>query len=131
MYTQTLVETIKSELAGCLQYWHLPASAPIELLTTSENATFIARDPHTDRKLIIRVHRPDYHGQREIESELAWIEDLRASGAVNTPSPVETGAGSPVISIRVAEQDLFVVGFDHVQGREPDVGQSLPDWFAK
>jgi Ser/Thr protein kinase RdoA (MazF antagonist) len=131
MYTDTLVNTLRLELGQCLEYWQMPADAHIDLLTTSENATFISRDRHTDRKIIIRVHRPDYHVREEIESELAWINDLRASGRIHTPSPLETQNGSPVISLNAEGRDFFAVGFEHVKGAEPDVGQSLPHWFEK
>ncbi|WP_417534873.1 phosphotransferase enzyme family protein [Marinobacterium stanieri] len=131
MYTDTLVNTLKVELGQCLNYWRMPTDARVDLLTTSENATFISHDCHTDRKIIIRVHRPDYHEQQEIESELAWISDLRTSGQIETPAPIETTHGSPVVSIKADGREFFVVGFEHVSGAEPDVGQSLPSWFEK
>lgn len=131
MYTDTLVNNLKAELGQCLEYWRMPADARVDLLTTSENATFISHDCHTDRKIIIRVHRPDYHEQQEIESELAWISDIRASGRIDTPAPIKTTNGSPVLSINADGRDFLVVGFEHVAGAEPDVGQSLPSWFEK
>ena len=131
MYTDTLVNNLRTELGQCLEYWNMPEDAQVDLLTTSENATFISHDCHTDRKIIIRVHRPDYHDQREIESELAWISDIRASGRINTPSPLQTTCGGPVVSVKADGRDFFAVGFEHVSGAEPDVGDSLPDWFEK
>lgn len=131
MYTDTMVNTLKTQLEQCLEYWQMPGSAQVELLTTSENATFMCHDRDTDRKIIIRVHRPDYHGQHEIESELEWISDLRATGWIDTPSPIKTTSGSTVLSINAGGRDFFVVGFEHVTGSEPDVGQSLPSWFEK
>ena len=61
MYTDTLTNQIKIELARCLEKWGLSKQAQVSLLTLSENATFIAEESATGRKIIIRVHRPDYH----------------------------------------------------------------------
>jgi len=131
MYTQTLVDNLKTGICQSLDYWQMPANTRIELLTTSENATFVSHDPLTDHKRIIRVHRPDYHDRQEIESELAWIHDLRASGCVNTPSPITTVTGSPVIKMAIDGRDFHAVAFEHVSGSEPGVGEALPDWFEK
>ncbi|WP_417285513.1 phosphotransferase enzyme family protein, partial [Cobetia marina] len=103
----------------------------ISLLTMSENATFLAEDDEAGRRIIIRVHRPDYHCREEIESELAWIDDLRTTARINTPAPVMTTTGSPVLSISAGGQSLYVVAFEHVVGSEPDIGDDLPQWFER
>jgi len=131
MYTDTLVSDLGRALKSRLGHWQMPADARIELLTTSENATFVSQDREGEREIIIRVHRPDYHQRREIESELAWIEELRASGSIHTPAPLQTGDGSPVVSLSAGGREFFAVGFEKIQGREPDVGQDLPHWFEQ
>ena len=129
MYTDTLTNQIKIELARCLEKWGLSKQAQVSLLTLSENATFIAEESATGRKIIIRVHRPDYHCREEIESELAWIRAIRVTTEVNTPAPLPTKTGSPVLSISVGELTLLVVAFEHAAGAEPDIGDGLPEWF--
>lgn len=131
MYTETLINQIKIELAHCLEKWSLSAQARVSLLTMSENATFLAEDDATARKIIIRVHRPDYHCREEIESELAWIRDIRATTEVDTPAPLPTTTGSPVLSIIAGGLTLQVVAFEHAAGAEPDIGDSLPEWFER
>lgn len=131
MYTDTLVSNLGRELERSLPYWQMPPDARVDLLTTSENATFVSRDRRGEREIIIRVHRPDYHQRTEIESELAWIHELRASGAINTPAPLNTRDGGPVVSLNAGGREFYAVGFERITGSEPDVGQDLPRWFEK
>jgi Ser/Thr protein kinase RdoA (MazF antagonist) len=131
MYSESLVNSLKAGLQHSLDHWRMPRESDIELLTTSENATFLTKDTRTDRKLVLRVHRPAYHRKQEIESELAWIHALRDSGDVRTPAPVTTREGKHVHSIHSGGREFFVVGFEHVEGHEPEIGQRLPDWFEK
>lgn len=131
MYTDSLVSSLRTALEQSLDHWQVPPGSPVDLLTTSENATFVARDPRSGREIILRVHRPDYHVREEIESELAWIRELRASGQVDTPAPLDSLEGSPVVSLAAAGREFFAVGFERVGGCEPDVGEDLPHWFER
>ena len=88
MYNAQLVETLRQGAIGLLDEWGLNPQTKIELLTISENATFRAEEPDTGRQIVLRVHRPGYHTQQEIESELAWIIALRREGIVETPEPL-------------------------------------------
>ncbi len=56
----------------------------VHLLNVSENATYLVRDPD-EGPSILRVHRLGYHSAAEIESELAWMDALRAEAGVRTP----------------------------------------------
>lgn len=131
MYTETLINQTRHELVACLTTWRMPETSRISLLTMSENLTFLAEDAEAGRRIIIRVHRPDYHCKEEIESELAWIDDLRTTAHVNTPAPVMTTTGSPVLTISADGQSLHVVAFEHAAGREPDIDEGLPQWFER
>gem|GEM_PF-91448 len=131
MYTETLINQTRHELVTCLEKWHMSETSRISLLTMSENATFLAEDDEAGHRIIIRVHRPDYHCREEIESELAWIDDLRTTARINTPAPVMTTTGCPVLSISAGGQSLYVVAFEHVVGSEPDIGDDLPQWFER
>ena len=66
MYDDQLIETLRQGVIGLLDEWGLDPQTNVELLTISENATFRAEEPHTGRQIVLRVHRPGYHTQREI-----------------------------------------------------------------
>ena len=56
----------------------------VRLLNVSENATYLVQDPD-EGPSVLRVHRLGYHTAAEIESELAWMDALRAEAGVRTP----------------------------------------------
>ncbi|KEA64178.1 Aminoglycoside phosphotransferase [Marinobacterium lacunae] len=130
LYTESLVETIRQQLQERLACWSLPEGSQVELLTVSENITYRAVSPGGEPLLVLRLHRPDYHTRAEIESELCWIEGLRASQAVHTPAVVPGESGT-LLEIAVQGQPFWVVAFEYAPGQEPDVGESLPGWFEK
>ena len=111
-----LEEAVRHALAA----WSLGRSADIALLSVSENATFLLSDYENDRRLVLRVHRPGYHSEAEIRSELAWIVALRADGGVVAPAPLAGADGAPVQWLRVDEHGaLAAVAFEYVAGVEP------------
>ncbi|SEM25823.1 Ser/Thr protein kinase RdoA involved in Cpx stress response, MazF antagonist [Xaviernesmea oryzae] len=109
--------------------WGLSHEADLRLLTISENATFLFDDRSQARKLIVRVHRPDYHTQDEILSELAWIDALRRDGVVETPKPVAAADGSLLQSFSDGMSQRYAVAFDHMSGREPDAEADRAAWY--
>ncbi|MCR8546350.1 phosphotransferase [Salipiger sp. P9] len=129
LYDEGFVERLRRGAEGLSAEWDLGPEARIRLLTLSENATFIAEDPARDTPLILRVHRPDYHSKAEIESELAWINALRDSGAVDTPEPLLVRNGTHIASFEDAGQTRHVVGFSFMSGKEPDADASLVPGF--
>lgn len=60
-----------------LRHWNLD-DACLALLKHRENAVFRVTTP--DRSYALRVHRPGYHSDAALESELDWIEALAAAG---------------------------------------------------
>src|SRR5215475_16150049 len=72
--------------------------ASVELLNVSENATFLVSDPDAGPS-VIRVHRLGYHTEREIESELAWMDALRAEAGVRTPRVLPAAGGRRVVTV--------------------------------
>jgi len=131
MYTTTLLADMAAAIQQQLGYWEMPQGSSVTLLTASENATFLALAPAGQRKIILRVHRPHYHTRGEIQSELAWISALRQSGSVSTPSPLRGIDGEYLGEIEAGGRHFFVVAFQFVEGREPNVGESLPEWFER
>lgn len=114
------------------RYECVPADATVEMINLSENATYRVTDPASGKHWALRVHREGYHSSAAIASELAWVQALRADGAVPTPVPL---AGRDAQYIQSVEHELLphprnVVLFEWETGREPEEqGPHLMEWF--
>ncbi len=107
--------------------------ASLELLNVSENATFLVSDP-ADGPSVLRVHRLGYHSEPEIESELAWMDALRAEAGVLTPRVLPAADGRRVVTVRVrgGGADRQCVRFEFLLGSEPGGDAALtPGHFAE
>lgn len=86
-----IVETLTARAQAVLAHWNLPDQVP-QLLKYRENAVFKVR-LDDGQPAALRLHRPAYHSQAALASELAWMADLRGQGlAVPEPIPAVTGA---------------------------------------
>jgi Ser/Thr protein kinase RdoA (MazF antagonist) len=107
--------------AAALPRFGLSPSATAELCNVSENHTYRVDDPESGRRYALRVHRPGYRTARQIESELEWLDALRADGAVDTCVAVPAPTGERVIKVSHDELgEHNVVLFDWLPGAEPD-----------
>ncbi len=88
-------------------------SAPLRLLSLSENATYLVED---DDPIVLRVHRPGYHSLVAIQSELTWMAALRDQTWVPTPRPIPAADGSAVVPASVGGQVLHVDAVTFVAG---------------
>ncbi|TFF17845.1 aminoglycoside phosphotransferase [Jiella endophytica] len=132
MYDSAFLDHLQAGLAPLLPLWGLGAAAKARLLTISENATFLADDPVSGRRLILRVHRPGYHRRDEIVSELAWTRALIEAGVVETPRPVERADGGGLIAeLQHGDEKREVVAFEFMSGREPSAAEGLVPWFER
>ena len=131
MYDDQLIETLRRGAIGLLDEWGLDPQTNVKLLTISENATFLVRDPETGRQIVLRVHRPGYHTQQEIESELAWIIALRREGIVETPEPLAVKGGKYLTSFEMEGKQRFVVAFAFMTGVEPSPTEKLSSGFEQ
>ncbi|WP_428925677.1 phosphotransferase enzyme family protein [Marinibacterium sp. SX1] len=129
LYDEAFVERLRQGALGLAGQWGLGPGTDVQLLTLSENATFLARDPARPAPVILRVHRPDYHTRAEIESELAWIGALRAEGTVDTPEVLELAGGGQIAAFQDGAQTRHVVGFAFMEGAEPDADARLVPGF--
>ncbi|WOD09250.1 phosphotransferase enzyme family protein [Marinomonas sp. GJ51-6] len=114
--------------------WGMSESANVRLLTLSENATFIVEDSASkgqvlETKIIVRVHRPNYHSSEEIASEIAWINTLRQDSTINIPAPLPLDDGSYIASFDDEGQTRHLVAFEFMAGSEPSVDDSLTAGF--
>jgi Ser/Thr protein kinase RdoA (MazF antagonist) len=95
-------------------------AATVRLLNVSENATFLIEEPGQEPS-ILRVHRLGYHTGREIESELAWMDALRAEAGVRTPRVLPAADGRRVLTVTdpASGEQRECVHFEYLPGREP------------
>ena len=132
MYDDVFLDHFHADLDALLPCWGLGEGAEVGLLTVSENATYLASDPATGRRLVLRVHRPGYHRREEILSELAWTSALIADGVVETPRPVERSDGGGLIAeLGHGAERRDVVAYEFMTGREPPPDEGLVPWFER
>src|SRR5262245_31334945 len=98
LYQNAFLQRLETGLREILLRWGVLETAPVSLRTVSENATYVVEDEQNGRRLVLRVHRPNYHTENEILSELVWIAALRESGVVETPRPVPAEDGTLLCS---------------------------------
>lgn len=128
-----------------LRQYDIGADATLRLLNLSENATYLVEDAGTQS--ILRVHRQDYHRPHEIESELDWLQALRADSDVTVPTVLPARDGRRVVTVGGADNAATVGGADDpasvgvhgtarhvvhfgmVAGAEPDEGSLTVDDF--
>lgn len=91
-----IVETLTARAKAALAHWNLPAQMP-QLLKYRENAVFKVRLAD-GRPAALRLHRPAYHSQAALASELAWMADLRGQGLV-VPEPIPAVTGALLVAL--------------------------------
>ena len=131
MMTPAIIEAMQAHLGAALPRWGMATHATLAFLSHSENTTFLAEDPQSGRRLVLRVQRVGYHTPAEIVSELAWIDALIADAVIVTPRPVPDRDGQLLCPVPLNGSMRQVVAFEHMSGREPDPSDSLATWFHK
>ncbi|MFC1689739.1 phosphotransferase enzyme family protein [Pseudomonadota bacterium] len=72
---------------------HFPVDAiDIEPIMQSENVTFRVTDRAGGTRYVLRLHRPGYNSNEELESERVWVDALKETG-VPVPASLETCQG--------------------------------------
>lgn len=108
-----------AEIEQQLDLWPGLAGGRATLINLSENHTFRVDLPDGD-KVILRVHRSGYNSQAAINSELDWMDALRADAAIETPRALPGVNGDRVQHFALADgQERFAVLFAFEQGVEP------------
>ena len=131
LYDEATIAALRSGVKQIFPALSLSAAAEVSLLNVSENATFLAHDPGTEERVVIRVHRPGYHAPEEIESELAWISDLRAHDVVPTPKPLQIAEGTHLARFSAKERTWIAAAFSYFDGDPPAQDDSLVNGFHK
>jgi len=106
--------------AEALRAYEVHHDAAVELINISENATFLVTDPQSGPSEL-RVHRLGYHSEREIASELAWMDALRTEAGVRTPRVLPARDGSRIVTVaeRGGAAARHCVRFEFLPGTEP------------
>src|SRR6218665_95593 len=121
LYESDFLQRLECGLRSALPAWGLSAEAALTLLAISENATYLADDRAANKRLVLRVQRPDYHSIAEVESELAWIHALRSSGLVSAPAPIAALDGAAWKAFADDGVLRTVTAFEWMPGKEPDL----------
>lgn len=112
------------DIDAALAHWPQTAGGTATLINLSENHTFRVEAPDGTR--ILRLHRPGYQSPAAIQSELAWLQALRAAGAVPVPLPLPGADGALVQEV---EEGRYAVLFALEPGREPTPEDNLVPLF--
>lgn len=107
--------------AAALPRWGIAPDADVRVLNHSENITYLVTAPDTGTRTVLRLHRPGYHSDAAIHSELAWLEALRNDVGIETAAPVPAIDGSVLQILNSPEIDAprRAVMFTFLEGHEP------------
>jgi len=131
LYEADFVARLARGVVALLDGWGLPLDSQVELLTVSENATFLVIPSDGADNVVVRVHRPGYHTRAEIASELAWIDALRERQVITTPRPLTRRDGEPIARFDDEGERRDAVAFTFMPGHEPQQGDALAAGFQK
>lgn len=109
-----MIDELKRMARRALARWALPDQQP-ELLKYRENAVFRVRLANGGQAAL-RLHRPGYHSQASLRSELLWMDDLRRRG-LRVPQPLPATDGSLLVAIE-GRQPQFADLIGWVAGRQ-------------
>jgi Ser/Thr protein kinase RdoA (MazF antagonist) len=115
------LERIGRMVERSLPRWGCSPSATATMVNYSENVTYRIDDPLEGRASILRVHRPGYHSEEAIRSELHWLNALREEAGVLTAPPIASREGRLIERLGSDElaEPRFAVMFTFLPGREP------------
>ena len=116
-----VIDRVTAAARTALGRYDASRDAAISLLNVSENATFLVRDPATGPS-VLRVHRLGYHSRQAIESELAWMDALRAEAGIRTPRVLPASDGSRVVTVTSDGASRHCVRMEFLPGTEPAGG---------
>lgn len=126
------LDVLKALAGKALGHFDLPKDLSFQLINLSENATYKIEAPD-GRAWALRIHREGYHPRPAIESELAWLMDLRAKGVAVTPKPVKGRDGEfiQLVLHHSMKMPRHVVLTEWEAGLEPGIGEALEEPFER
>lgn len=107
-----LMPALHDRACEALQHWSLGGQWP-KLLKYRENAVFRV-ELADGSPAALRLHRPGYHSEGALLSELIWMDDLRRSG-LHVPDPIPAADGRLLVRLeataRFAMQYADIIGW--------------------
>lgn len=111
-----------------LSHYDLPEPTKLDLLTFSENAVFRAYFGNRE-SVIIRLHSVGYHTKAAVESELAWVEAIRADTDIIVPPVLHAAArDSVVVATHPAFPPRLAAVFGDLPGEPPAADNIIADY---
>lgn len=92
-------ERMRRLAIAALKHWDIPDAEPV-LVKLRENAVFRVAGPD-GRPAALRIHRHGYHTDAALESELLWMQALKADG-IDVPGVVPTRTGALFVTVDAA-----------------------------
>ena len=119
---EQLMRHLETMAGKAIGFYPLDPSSQVTLINQSENSTYRVQEPGTGRVTILRLHREDYHTTHAIACELAWMEALRRTAGLITPTPIPGRNGDLIhsVAIRQLPRPRNCVLFEFLRGSEPD-----------
>ena len=104
-----------------LARWGMSPRAQARMVNYSENITYLVDDPDSGARAVLRLHRPGYHSDAAIHSELAWLAALRSEAGVEVPQalPAHDGSILQVLHSDELPQPRRAALFSYLDGSEP------------
>lgn len=89
----------------------------VKLLAFSENATYLAYDPETNKELfVLRVGRPGYHSLEEYESEISWLRQINDYTPLKVANPIEASDGSYIQQVEKDGVTYYCIATEFLTG---------------
>lgn len=124
-------EAIDRLAQAALAPYDVDPQSTVRLINVSENYMYRVDDPASGASFALRLHRPGYHSAAAIESELMWIDALRADGVVDSVVAVAAADGRRVTQAAIPDvEERNVVLFEWAPGQppDPDAADPLPGY---
>lgn len=99
----------------------------VRLLTFSENYTYLIENPETGNKDgVLRISRPGYHTQSQLESEMLWLRQINDYTPLLVANPLPAKDGSWIQSLsNKAGETFFCIVCEYLVGETPDEEDEL------
>lgn len=112
----------------------LGTDCTLELLYFSENLTYLVKDGRGAKRAILRLSRPGYHMQEELEAEIRWMEELKQDTRLILREAIAGRDGKFIHAVKDENgEDYYGVVFTYLTGKsleELAVNKQLI-WFER
>ncbi|WP_051575254.1 phosphotransferase enzyme family protein [Sporolactobacillus terrae] len=108
--------------------------AVVRPLNYSENVVYLIEERVSKTRFILRVGKPDYHNNGEVEAELAWMSIVKKESKIEIPDVVKGINGKYVQKLLSDESDAiyYCVLFTFLSGQSLDDDlNALPIYFEQ